>query len=131
MRTKILVLGLFCLSMFGCFGEEKPPPPQVTAQEKKMAIDMIKGYEEVTDAAISQKNETLSLVVFVEYGTSKEKAKEMGDNFVRLVKTFTKDISPEKEIGEGIYDYIIGVYYPNQKEIVIGAKSTIGRNITW
>lgn len=117
--------------MFGCFGEEKPPPPVVTAQEKQMAIDMIKGYEEVTDAGISQENGTLSLVVFVKYGTSKEQAKEMGDNFVRLVKTFTQDISPEKEIGEGIYDYMIGVYYPNEKKIAIGAKSSIGRNITW
>ena len=117
--------------MFGCFGEEKPPPPQVTAQEKQMAIDMIKEYEEVKDAAISQENETLSLVVIVEYGTSKVQAREMGDNFVRLVKTFTQDISPEKEIGEGIYDYIIGVYYPNQKEIATGAKSSIGGNITW
>lgn len=92
---------------------------------------MIKGYEEVKDAAISQKGETLSLVVFVEYGISKEKAREMGDNFVRLVKTFTQDISPEKEIGEGIYDYIVGVYYQNQKEVVMGAKSSIARNITW
>lgn len=131
MRTKILIVGLFCLSMFGCFGEEKHPPPQVTIQEKRMAIDMIKGYEEVTDAAISQENETLSLVVIVKYGTSKVQAREMGDNFVRLVKTFTQDISPEKEIGEGIYDYIIGVYYPNQKEIATGAKSSIGGNITW
>lgn len=131
MRTKILIIGLFCLYMFGCFGEEKPPPPQVTAQEKQMAIDMIKEYEEVKDAAISQENETFSLVVIVEYGTSKVQAREMGDNFVRLVKTFTQDISPEKEIGEGIYDYIIGVYYPNQKEIATGAKSSIGGNITW
>lgn len=131
MRIKVLIMGLFCLSMFGCFGEEKPPPPQVTAQEKQMAIDMIKGYKEVKDAAISQKGETLSLVVFVEYGTSKEQAREMGDNFVRLVKSFTQDISPEKEIGEGIYDYIVGVYYPNQKEVVMGAKSSIARNITW
>lgn len=36
MRIKVLIMGLFCLSMFGCFGEEKPPPPQVTAQEKQM-----------------------------------------------------------------------------------------------
>ena len=34
MRTKILALGLFCLSMFGCFGEEKSSPPQKLAQEK-------------------------------------------------------------------------------------------------
>lgn len=34
MRTKILALVLFCLSMFGCFGEEKSSPPQKVAQEK-------------------------------------------------------------------------------------------------
>lgn len=131
MRTKALIMALFCLFVFGCFGEEKPPPPQLTAQEKQMAIDTIKEYKEVRDAAVSQDGDTLSLVVIVGYGTSKERAKEMGDNFVRLVKTFSKDESPEKEIGEGIYDYIIGVYYPNEKELVLGAKSSIARNITW
>jgi len=34
MRTNILALVLFCLSMFGCFGEEKSSPPQKLAQDK-------------------------------------------------------------------------------------------------
>ena len=41
MRTKILVLGLVCLYMFGCFGEEKPPSPQKLAQEKPTLLTSI------------------------------------------------------------------------------------------
>ena len=38
MRTKILALVLFCLSMFGCFGEEKSSPPQKLTQEKPIFL---------------------------------------------------------------------------------------------
>lgn len=34
MRTKILVLGLICLFMFGCSDEEKSSPPKKIIQEK-------------------------------------------------------------------------------------------------
>jgi len=38
MRTKILALILFCLSIFGCFGEEKSSPPQEIAQDRPTLI---------------------------------------------------------------------------------------------
>jgi len=34
MKSKILILGLICLFMFACFGEEKSSPPQKLTQEK-------------------------------------------------------------------------------------------------
>ena len=34
-------------------------------------------------------------------------------------------------IGEGIYDYVVGVYYPNEKQLASGAKAKNARRITW
>lgn len=38
------------------------------------------------------------------------------------MKTLSKDKDPGEEIGEGIYDYVIEVLYPNKKEVVAGVK---------
>ena len=132
MKTKNLIWAMVCLFLYvGCFTSQKEPVPRITEEEKRLAIDMLKGYEFVRDASISQKEEILSLAVIVNFGTSKNIAKEMGDNFVRLVKSFSKDEMPEKLIGEGIYDYMIGVYYPNEEQIVFGVKVRNGKSISW
>ena len=65
------------------------------------------------------------------WSTSEKYGKELGDNFVRLVKTFSPDDPPGKEIGEGIYNYIIGVYYPDESELALGAKVSYADHITW
>jgi len=126
-----IVVVMYLCGFFNTGEKSKVQIEELSSEAENMAIESIKEYSEVTDAAITQKNNTLSLAVIVRYGTDKEKAKEMGDNFVRMVKSFSKDKEPTKEIGNGIYDYIIGVYYPNHQEIVTGAKSSIGRFITW
>lgn len=135
MQAKVFILGLVfllpMLSMIGCIGEEKPPPPLVTEQEKQMAINEIEQHGGVRDAAISQDGDDLSLAIIVDYNVTSAKAKELGENFVRLVKSFSKDEAPGQEIGSGIYDYLIGVYYPNKKDVVMGAKSSISGKITW
>ena len=55
----------------------------------------------------------------------------MGENFVRLCKTFIEDDSPGRTIGRGKYDYLIGVYYPNEKRVAQGAKSRVANRISW
>jgi len=100
--------------------------------ELNIAKQAILGYDEVTDAAINKKGRNMSLVLIVKYSTSEQRAKELGDNFVRLTMTFVKEEnSPSKEIGTSVYDYLIGVYYPNEKEVVMGAKVTFAKKITW
>jgi len=131
MKSKILFLGLVFLFFLVTINLLSKSVPKITEDEKLLAIASIKEQSGVKDAAIKQKDEKVSLAMIVEYGTSKERAKELGENFVRLVKTFSQDVNPEKEIGRGIYDYLIGVYYPNNKEIVMGAKASIARSITW
>lgn len=43
-----------------------------------------------------------------------QRAKELGEKFVRLVKRMGPDDPPGRNIGEGDYDCLIGVYYPNE-----------------
>jgi len=105
--------------------------PQISEEIKSQVITLIAEYPEVREAAISQQGETLSLVVIVNRTTSKWRAKEIGESFVRLVKTFSEDTAPSKKIGSGIYNYLIGVYYPGSVEVVMGAKVDIAEHITW
>ena len=80
----------------------------------------------------TQKGDRLSLVLIVSSATSLTRAKALGDNFIRLVKTFSKDEpNPTKEIGRGVYSYLIGVYTPSEREIVMGAKVEFSPHITW
>lgn len=108
-----------------------PSAPPLTETQKSLAIETIKDYPRVRDAAVVQDGSDLTLAIIVDYATSEEYAKELGDNFVRLVKTFSEDESPHKRIGKGIYNYLVGVYYPNEELVVMGAKSSTSDHITW
>ena len=122
-----LVIGMLLL---GACGTEQPPP-SLTSEQKNLAIQVIKEYPEVRDAAVGQDGKELSLVVIVDYATSIERVKNLGDNFVRLVKTYGPEPSPGKEIGKGLFDYLIGVYYPNEKLAAMGAKASFSDHISW
>ena len=130
------VIGLFVCSallsglVLGC-GPGPPPPPQITEQEKSMAISAIMDDPAVKDAAVTQEGRTLSLALIVGEAISEPHAKEIGERFVRLVKTFSKDTAPERQIGKGVYDYLVGVYYPGQIKVAMGAKVSIASAITW
>jgi hypothetical protein len=105
--------------------------PQLTDEQKELAISSIKGYTEVQDAAIQQDGKQLSLAIIVGYATNEETAKDLGDSFVRFVKSFGPEDAPQKEIGPGIYDYLVGVYYPDKTQVALGAKCSSCRKITW
>jgi hypothetical protein len=111
-----------------------PTLEQPTIEEVgQIIIESIKGYPEVRDAAISQDDRTLSLVLVVAQATSQSKAQQLGDNFVRLTKTFLQDgeAPGPQTIGRGEYDYLIGVYRPNDVQIALGAKSRGADRISW
>jgi hypothetical protein len=107
------------------------PPPTLTEEQETLAIQSIRGYTEVLDAAVGQDGRTLSLAVVVAVATSKERAKELGDNFVRLVKSFGPDEAPGTDIGDGDFDYLIAVAYPDETIIARGAKSRGSSRISW
>ena len=94
-------------------------------------MSSIKAYPEVRDAAVSQKGDQLSLVLVVRFATNTQRAKTLGENFVRLTKSLGPDSSPGKEIGKGTYDYVIGVYYPNERQVALGAKARTAERISW
>ena len=96
-----------------------------------MAIATIEGYPAVRDAAITQEGRQLSLALIVRRTTSEASGKQLGDNFVRIVKSVGPDSAPGKEIGRGQYDYLIGVFYPNEKRLAMGAKVRTSPRITW
>jgi len=132
MKTKNLIWAMVCLFLYvGCSTSQKEPVRRITEQEKQFAISNIQEHKGVRAASIGQKEETLSLAVIVDYGMPKARAKEIGESFVRLVKSSSGEEMPGKEIGRGVYDYLIGVYYPNKDEVVFGAKASIAPRISW
>ena len=106
-------------------------PTVNVADIRDVAISTIEDYPRVRDAAISQDGKRLSLVIIVDYATDPEYAKQMGDNFVRMAKSFLKDGVLGKQIGRGRYDYLIGVYYPNDQKVALGAKVSSADRISW
>ncbi|MFC1800027.1 hypothetical protein ACFL2Z_03845 [Candidatus Eisenbacteria bacterium] len=126
--ARVIVM-IVLVGILGCGSEA--PPPQVTDEEMSLAIEEIESDPVVIDAAVQQEGKKLSLAVIVTPGTSKTEAMEVGERFVRLVKTFSKDTPPQKEVGKGIYDYLVGVYYPGNVELALGAKVSFARSISW
>ena len=88
-------------------------------------------YARVRDASIQKEGRLISLVLIVDYATSEDYAKQLADNFVRMFKSLSDDDPPAKEIGRGIYDYLVGVYFPNESVLVLGGKVRASPHITW
>ena len=98
----------------------------------EMAVLGIEQYDDVLEASIAQDGEDLSLAIKVPYAMSAERARQLGDNFVRMVKTISKDgEAPGTAIGRGEYDYLITVFMPNGSPIAQGAKVGSSPRITW
>ena len=107
------------------------PPAASSASVNSMVVSSIEAYREVVEAAISQRGDRVSLVLIVRSATNEQRAQELGDNFVRMFKSLSPDTPPGRVIGEGMYDYVVGVYYPNEKKVASGAKAKNARRITW
>ena len=74
---------------------------------------------------------TFNLVLLVDYAIDPNYARQIGDSFVRLTKSMLNDGAPGQTIGRGKYDYVIYIYYPNNKRVAIGAKSRAADRISW
>ena len=106
-------------------------PTVNVADIRDVVISTIEDYPRVRDAAISQDGKRLSLVIIVDYGTDPDYAQELGDNFVRMTKSLLRDGGVGQRIGTGKYDYLIGVYYPNEQKVALGAKARSADRISW
>lgn len=103
-----------------------------TASEvEALVADSVMLQPEVVDSAVSKKGREVSLVLIVRYATNEARARVLGENAVRMYKSFSDDTHPGKSVGKGRYDYIIGVYYPNKKQVAFGAKVSFAEHISW
>ena len=85
----------------------------------------------VNEALISQDGQRLSLSLVVLVEATQDNAQELGDSFVRLVKTFGPEALPGREIGSGMFDDEITVTYADGRRIAQGAKDSTGIRIAW
>jgi hypothetical protein len=107
--------------------------PVIPKLHFNQAIQTIKSYDLVKDAAVVQEGYTLSLIVIVSPAMNEKTAKEMGDNFVRQVMVNAGDLEkmPSKKIGQSNYDYMIAVVRPDESEVVSGTKPRLAESIRW
>ena len=119
-------------------GSPEPTPTRVprlketlTNRQKQQAIGIMMRKRLVNEASISQDGQRLSLSIVVRVETTQDNAQELGDNFVRLIKTFGPEALPGREIGSGIFDYEITVAYADGTRIAQGAKDSAGIKIAW
>ncbi len=103
----------------------------LTDRQKQQAIGTMMRKRLVNEASIAQDGQRLSLGLVVRVETTQDDAQELGDSFVRLVKTFGPEALPGREIGSGIFDYEITVVYANGTRIAQGAKDSTGIRIAW
>lgn len=105
--------------------------PEIKEEEKLKVIDTLKEEDNVIEADLMQKGSKIELVITVESKTSMERAKELGESYIRLVKTFSMDINPNKKLGKGIYNYSVIVNKSKKDIIIIGIKENTAEFITW
>ena len=113
------------------FAQETTIPLRLTGVQESSVIQVIEGEIDVAEAAITQNGRDLGLVIIVLPNITRERARQLGENFVRLVKTIGPDKPPGSQIGIGFYDYLIGIYYPDGSTIALGAKVRSSPDITW
>ena len=85
----------------------------------------------VVDATITQDRRRLTLLLVVKASTNESHSKQLGESFVRILKTLSQDDAPGKSVGRGTYDYVVYVYFPNAELVVLGAKSRVSDRIRW
>ncbi len=107
------------------------PPGTIDETQERRAIRALTDYNDVTDATLSQSGTTLSLFLTVAEGISTERAKELGNTYVRMAKFNGPDVKPIQTIGPGNLDYIVTVMYPDEEEIAKGGKKKLASLVTW
>lgn len=146
-RNKIslafLIFILALMPLFAACASERAAPI-ITEVGKNLATREMTGggYPEILDAAITQDEYEVSLALIVSTETHETRAKELGFTFVCALIEYEleggcleqKRPYPNwktKEIGEGIFDYLITVCAPDETIIAQGAKARNATHITW
>ena len=67
----------------------------------------------------------------VTYQTSKSRTGNLAESLLRMVMTLRPNTNTGKDVGRGVCDYHVGVYCPNEKEVVGSFKASPNYRITW
>ena len=136
----VLIVGCVAIIVATSGGDDDDyaPPQSATAiggmsemEMERMVISQMMEYPQVRDCSVSRDRDNVNLVVIVGAATNEATAKNLGDNFVRMYKSFSDDDPPARSIGPGKYNYLIGVYTPTEEKIALGAKVKAAERITW
>ena len=131
MRKRHLVPVAFAIILLAIMCRQTALPPVVTKKQKNLAIRTIKDYSAVKDAAVVQEGRSLDLTITVDYATPEENARELGNNFVRLLQTLGPEAMPGAVVGKGMFNYLVDVYYPSGEMLAMGTKPRTSDRITW
>ena len=131
MRKRYLIPATFAFILLAIIYRQTALPPVVTTKQKNLAIRTIKDYSAVKDAAVVQEGRNLDLSITVDYATPEENARELGNNFVRLIQTLGPEAMPGAVVGKGMFNYLVGVYYPSEEMLAMGTKPRTSDRITW
>lgn len=131
MRKRYLIPATFAIILLAIIYRQTALPPVVTRKQKNLAIRTIKDYSAVKDAAVVQEGRNLDLSITVDYATPEENARELGNNFVRLIQTLGPEAMPGAVVGKGMFNYLVGVYYPSGEMLAMGTKPRTSDHITW
>lgn len=105
--------------------------PPYSDDLKAVVYQSMKADALVRDVHIGQDGCDLTLAVVVSAATSELGARELGDRFVRLTKSFGPGPVPAQFIGKGIYNYTVGVFTAAEKRLAMGAKARGATGISW
>ncbi len=95
-------------------------------------METIEERPQVVDSDLYEKEGDLFLILVVQFGTSDNAAKRHMEDFAALVKSLGPEDPPTGgEIGKGMYDYNVAVFYPGAVLIDRGAKVSASPKITW
>jgi len=130
-RKRYLIPATFAFILLAIIYRQTALPPVVTRKQKNLAIRTIKDYSAVKDAAVVQEGRNLDLSITVDYATPEENARELGNNFVRLIQTLGPEAMPGAVVGKGMFNYLVMVYYPSGEMLAMGTKPRTSDHITW
>ena len=103
----------------------------ITDVQQRQSLREITDYAEVVDATLVQSGISVTLDLIVGSVVSEERAKELGDQFLRIVKRRGPDHRPVNQLGTGSLDYAITVFHPGELQIAKGTKGRMATQISW
>ena len=106
-------------------------PLDISDVQKGQALREIKDYGDVLDATLSQSGLSVTLDLVVNSSLTEERAKELGEQFVRIVKRRGPDHRPVNQIGTGSLDYSIAVSNAEQESVARGDKVRAASKVIW